>query len=113
MTLVNLLARHPGVQLSQLTSRSYAGKSYSEVFPLLDQKGEFRPEPDPDGIDVVFSCLPHNVGAGKAGGWMAAGARVIDIRADFRLDDPTPYPIWYPQERRTPELPGKTVFAPP
>ncbi|HKB33506.1 MAG TPA: N-acetyl-gamma-glutamyl-phosphate reductase [Candidatus Dormibacteraeota bacterium] len=113
MTLVNLLARHPGVQLSQLTSRSYAGKSYSEVFPLLDQKGEFRPEPDPDGIDVVFSCLPHNVGAGKAGGWMAAGARVIDMSADFRLDDATQYPIWYRQEHPAPELLGKSVFGLP
>ncbi|HET6311614.1 MAG TPA: N-acetyl-gamma-glutamyl-phosphate reductase, partial [Candidatus Nitrosotalea sp.] len=35
MTLVNLLARHPKVQLTQLTSRSFAGKPYSEVFPLL------------------------------------------------------------------------------
>ena len=36
MTLVNLLVRHPGVKLTQLTSRSYAGKPYSDVFPFLD-----------------------------------------------------------------------------
>jgi N-acetyl-gamma-glutamyl-phosphate reductase len=113
MTLVNLLARHPGVQLAQLTSRSFAGKPYSEVFPLLELKGEFRPEPDPDGLDVVFSCLPHNVGAGKAGGWIAAGARVIDMSADFRLHDPTQYPIWYRQEHPAPELLAKAVFGLP
>ena len=50
MTLVNLLARHPNVQLTQLTSRSLAGKPYSDVFPLLDLKGEFLPEPDPSGL---------------------------------------------------------------
>ncbi len=104
MTLVNLLARHPGVQLSQLTSRSYAGKAYSEVFPLLGLKGEFRAEPDPEGIDVMFSCLPHNVGAGKAAGWIAAGARVIDMSADFRLQDPKQYPVWYRQEHPQPDL---------
>src|SRR3981081_1460587 len=68
MTLVSLLARHPGVELAPLTSRSFAGKRYSDVFPLLDLKGEFLPEPDAKGLDVVFSCLPHNVGASKAAG---------------------------------------------
>ena len=43
MTAVNLLARHPAVELTQLTSRSYAGKPYSELFPLLDLTGEFVP----------------------------------------------------------------------
>jgi N-acetyl-gamma-glutamyl-phosphate reductase len=113
MTLVNLLARHPGVKLSQLTSRSYAGKPYSEVFPLLDLKGEFRPEPDPEGLDVVFSCLPHNVGAGKAAGWIAAGARLIDMSADFRLNDAVQYPVYYRQEHPAPELLAKAVFGLP
>jgi N-acetyl-gamma-glutamyl-phosphate reductase len=113
MTLVNLLARHPGVQLNQLTSRSYSGKPYAEVFPLLDLKGEFRSEPDPDGLDVVFSCLPHNVGASKAAGWIAAGARVIDMSADFRLSDATQYPVWYRQEHPEPGLLAKAVFGLP
>ena len=113
MTLVNLLARHPGVQLSQLTSRSYSGKPYSEVFPLLDLAGEFRPEPDPDGLDVVFSCLPHNVGAAKAAGWLAAGARVIDMSADFRLHDAKQYPVWYRQEHPEPGLLARAVFGLP
>jgi N-acetyl-gamma-glutamyl-phosphate reductase len=113
MTLVNLLARHPGVQLSQLTSRSYARKPYSDVFPLLELKGQFEPELDPAGLDVVFSCLPHNVGAGKAAGWIAAGARVIDMSADFRLNDAKQYPVWYRQEHPAPELLGRAVFGLP
>jgi N-acetyl-gamma-glutamyl-phosphate reductase len=113
MTLVNLLSRHPGVQLSQLSSRSYAGKPYSEVFPLLDLKGEFVPEPEPEGLDVIFSCLPHNVGAGKAGAWIAAGARVIDMSADFRLHDAKQYPVWYRQEHPAPELLANAVFGLP
>jgi N-acetyl-gamma-glutamyl-phosphate reductase len=111
MTLVNLLARHPGVQLNQLTSRSYAGRPFSEVFPLLDLQGEFRSEPDPDGLDVVFSCLPHNVGASKAARWIAAGARVIDMSADFRLSDASQYPVWYRLEHPEPGLLAKAVFG--
>jgi N-acetyl-gamma-glutamyl-phosphate reductase len=113
MTLVNLLARHPHVELRQLTSRSLAGKPFESVFPLLHLKGEFVPEPDAAGIDVVFSCLPHNVGAAKAGGWLAAGARVIDMSADFRLQDPSQYPKWYRQEHPAPALLAKAVFGLP
>ena len=113
MTLVHLLARHPGVELVQLTSRSYAGKPYSEVFPLHDLEGSFLEEPDPAEVDVVFSCLPHNVGAGKAGGWLEAGARVIDLSADFRLREAAQYPRWYRQEHPLPELLSKAVLGLP
>jgi N-acetyl-gamma-glutamyl-phosphate reductase len=101
------------VQLAQLTSRSFAGKPYSEAFPLLELAGEFVPEPDAKGLDVIFSCLPHNVGASKAAGWLAAGARVIDMSADFRLLDAKQYPAWYRQEHPAPELLAKAVFGLP
>jgi N-acetyl-gamma-glutamyl-phosphate reductase len=113
MTLVHLLARHPGVELRQLTSRSFAGQPYAAVFPLLDLEGTFRPEPEVDGIDVVFSCLPHNVGASKAEGWLSGGARVVDMSADFRLKDAAQYPTWYKQEHPAPALLQRAVFGLP
>ena len=113
MTAVHLLARHPGVELAQLTSRSFAGKPYSEVFPLLDQEGVFVAEPSADGVDVIFSCLPHNVGASKTGAWLRSGVRVIDMSADFRLHDPRLYPTWYRMEHPAPELLGTAVLGLP
>jgi N-acetyl-gamma-glutamyl-phosphate reductase len=113
MTLVHLLARHPGVELAQLTSRSFAGQPYSAVFPLLDLEGTFRSEPELDAIDVVFSCLPHNVGASQAQAWLDGGARVIDMSADFRLKDAAQYPVWYKQEHPAPDLLGKAVLGLP
>ncbi|HET7467411.1 MAG TPA: N-acetyl-gamma-glutamyl-phosphate reductase [Candidatus Dormibacteraeota bacterium] len=113
MTLVHLLARHPNVQLTQLSSRSLAGKPLAATFPLLDLAGEFVPEVDASNVDVVFSCLPHNVGAGKAGAWLDAGARVIDMSADFRLKDAAQYPLWYRQEHPAPQLLGRAVFGLP
>ena len=112
MTAVHLLARHPGVELCGLTSRSLAGKPYSEVFPLLELKGQFATEL-PDGLDAVFSCLPHNVGAGAARTWLDDGARVIDMSADFRLRDAAQYPLWYRQEHPAPDLLAKAVFGLP
>ena len=112
MTAVHLLARHPGVELCGLTSRSLAGKPYSDVFPLLELKGQFATEL-PDGLDAVFSCLPHNVGAGAARTWLDGGARVIDMSADFRLRDAAQYPLWYRQEHPAPDLLAKAVFGLP
>jgi N-acetyl-gamma-glutamyl-phosphate reductase len=113
MTAVNLLARHPDVELVQLTSRSSAGKPYSDVFPLLGLRGEFGSEADPTGVDVIFSCLPHNVGAAKAPAWLAAGARVVDMSADFRLRDASLYPMWYRQPHPEPALLAKAVLGIP
>lgn len=113
MTLVNLLATHPEVELRQLTSRSYAGRPYQEVFPLLEQEGTFDLDVDPKGVDVIFSCLPHNVGAGRVASWFAAGARVIDLSADFRLHDKGLYPRWYRQEHPAPDLLGEAVLGLP
>src|SRR5712691_8307671 len=87
MTVVNLLARHP--------------------------EGEFLSETEPGGLDVVFSCLPHNVGAAKASAWLAAGAKVVDMSADFRLKDPGQYPTWYRQEHPAKALLAKAVFGLP
>ncbi len=113
MTAVNLLARHPAVELTQLTSRSYAGKPYSELFPLLDLTGEFVPEPSPNGLDVIFSCLPHNVGAARVETWLDAGLRVIDMSADFRLRDASQYPTWYHQPHPSPALLERAVLGLP
>src|SRR5947208_1205883 len=113
MTAVNLLARHPAVELTQLTSRSYAGKPYSELFPRLDLTGEFVPEPSPNGLDVIFSCLPHNVGAARVETWLDAGLGVIDMSADFRLRDASQYPTWYQQPHPSPALLERAVLGLP
>ena len=113
MTLVNLLVRHPGVDLTQLTSRSLAGRPYSDVFPLLQVEGSFESDVDASSADVVFACLPHNVSAARAEGWLAAGARVIDMSADFRLKDAAAYPRWYRQEHPAPALLARAVLGLP
>src|SRR5712692_878259 len=113
MTAVSLLAAHPEVELVQLTSRSQAGRPYQDVFPLLDLAGLFAEEVDPGQVDVIFSCLPHNTGAARTADWFAAGARVIDMSADYRLKDPTQYPRWYKQDHPAPDLLAKAVLGLP
>jgi N-acetyl-gamma-glutamyl-phosphate reductase len=113
MTAVHLLSRHPGVELAQLTSRSFAGRPYAAAFPLLETTGVFVEEPEAGAVDVVFSCLPHNAGASRAAGWLAGGTRVVDMSADFRLSDPAHYLTWYRQQHPAPELLSEAVFGLP
>ena len=113
MTAVSLLSRHPNVELVGLSSRSLAGHPYSEVFPLLEVDGHFVADVEAGGVDVVFSCLPHNVGASKAQAWLDAGAKVVDMSADFRLKEAAAYPKWYRQDHPAPELLGRAVFGLP
>jgi len=113
MTAVSLLAAHPQFDRAQLTSRSQAGRPYQEIFPLLQLEGVFAEEVEPDRVDVIFSCLPHNAGAARTAAWFQAGARVIDMSADYRLKDAAQYPRWYQQDHPAPDLLGRAVLGLP
>src|SRR5437667_4195481 len=113
MTAVNLLVRHPAVERTHRPSRSYAGKACPGLFPSRGLTGECVPAPSPNGLDVIFSCLPHNVGAARVETWLDAGLRVIDMSADFRLRDASQYPTWYQQPHPSPALLERAVLGLP
>ncbi|MGC9127457.1 MAG: N-acetyl-gamma-glutamyl-phosphate reductase [Acidithiobacillus sp.] len=97
--LVRLLAGHPELQLEVVTSRTEAGQSLVDFFPNLRGHTTLRYEA-PDlarlrELDLVFFATPHGVAMDMAPGLVAAGVRVIDLGADFRLKDPASYEHWY------------------
>jgi len=99
-TAVQLLLRHPNVELVRATSRSYAGQELSAAVPGVDSELELVAEPDPGDAEIVVVALPHGMTAGLAGGWRDAGKTVIDLGADFRLKDPAAYPEVVPRRAR-------------
>ena len=113
ITLVNLLLTHPEVELTELSSRSLAGQELTRAFPLSGLHGTFVDKVDPRAAEVVFSCLPHNAAAAQVAEWLEAGARVIDLSADFRLKDPALYPRWYGREHPAPGLLAEAVLGLP
>ena len=112
-TAVQLLLRHPNVELVRATSRSYAGQELSAAVPGVDSELELVAEPDPGDAEIVVVALPHGMTAGLAGGWRDAGKTVIDLGADFRLKDPAAYQKWYGAEHVNVALLEEAVFGLP
>ncbi len=93
--LVDLLLRHPEAQLVYLASARDKLPDIRQIYPQLigriaDQVAVCRPI-DVDSIadvaDVVFLALPHGAAMGYAPALLDAGLRVVDLSADYRLDD--------------------------
>lgn len=115
--LVRLLAGHPQVEITCVTSRQSAGEELSRIFPSLRERFELVCEPvDISRIagkaEVVFTALPHQTAMAVVPDLLAAGTRVIDLSADFRLRDPGVYEAWY-QKHSCPELLPEAVYGLP
>lgn len=101
--LTRLLLRHPEVELANLGSKSYAGKQFSKVYPgffqILDKK---LSEPDLEKFsresDVVFLALPHGIASKEVTESILEKTKIIDLGADFRIDNLKTYENWYKTE---------------
>ena len=119
--LVRLLLGHPGVDLVAATSRQLAGKTLAQAFPRFANHKTATAlkfsDSDPAQIareaGVVFLALPHGLAAEFAKPLLAAGARVIDLSADFRIKDANVYHEFYGHEHSAPELLSKSVYGLP
>jgi N-acetyl-gamma-glutamyl-phosphate reductase len=115
--LLRLLTRHPHCNVSVITSRQHAEKPVGEVFPrFADEKLCFS-MPDIEQIkkncDVVFLALPHGLATEFAIPLLNSGLIVIDISADFRLNSPDKYQIYYNESHPAPELLEQAVYGLP
>ena len=113
--LLRLLAQHPNVQLKAITSRKEAGTAVSAIFPSLRGRVDLAfAEPGAGrmrGCDVVFFATPNGVAMNEARAILDAGARLVDLSADFRLRDIAEWERWYKVKHAAPELAGEAVYG--
>jgi N-acetyl-gamma-glutamyl-phosphate reductase len=116
--LVRWLTRHPRVDLAHLTAFREQGRPISDVFPNLrgfvtqTLNGTSWRDMASDS-DVVFLALPHGAAVEAAPALLEAGARVVDLGADFRLKEPASYLRWYGAEHGATNLLGEAVYGLP
>ena len=115
--LLRLLARHPGVELTAITSRGEAGMAVSDMFPSLRRRVSLKFVTPQDAAlekcDAVFFATPNGIAMKQAAELVAAGVRVIDLAADFRIRDVTEWQKWYGMEHAAPELVAEAVYGLP
>ncbi|MEY2497801.1 MAG: N-acetyl-gamma-glutamyl-phosphate reductase [Verrucomicrobiota bacterium] len=119
--LVRLLLRHPGAELAAVTSRQFAGKTLAENFPRLAHHPtaktlrfiDVEPAQLAELAEVIFLALPHGVAVEFAGPLLEAGARVIDLSADFRIKSAEAYQEFYAHAHGAPDLLAKAVYGLP
>jgi N-acetyl-gamma-glutamyl-phosphate reductase len=117
--LVRMLLRHPRAEIVLLTAERSAGKAMRDVFP------QFSPFDLPTlvaieglnweklGLDVAFCALPHATTQKVLKDLLAQApsTKVIDLSADFRLQDTAAYAKWYGHEHHAPELQKEAVYG--
>ena len=115
--LVRLLVNHPEVEITLATSRQYAGKPLSQVFPHLAGRcslicQDLPVEQYAAMADLFFTAVPHQTAMALVPKLLAAGKKVVDLSADFRIHDAAVYEKWY-QPHTAPELLANAVYGLP
>lgn len=119
MELLRLILMHPQAELCCVTSRQYAGQALGEVFPRFSSApgaDVVFTEPDADtvkasGAEVAFLALPHGVAAEYAIALLERGIKVVDLSADFRLNDAAVYEEFYGTAHPAPQLLEEAVYG--
>ncbi len=117
--LIRLLAQHPRVQISLLVSRSEAGRTLAEVFPHFygSEVGQLTyvapTDADWSALDICFFATPHTVAMSQAQFLLARGIKVIDLSADFRIQDRLVWEQWYGTRHTEPDLIAQAVYGLP
>jgi N-acetyl-gamma-glutamyl-phosphate reductase len=115
--LLRLLAVHPNVTLTAITSRGEAGLPVADMFPslrgLVDIAFSDPANADLSACDVVFFATPHGVAMSQAPALVAAGVKVIDLAADFRLQDTAIFEKWYKMPHSCADILKESVYGLP
>ncbi|RBP52634.1 N-acetyl-gamma-glutamyl-phosphate reductase [Arenicella xantha] len=115
--LLRLLVTHPSIDVALITSRAEAGREVVDLFPSLRGFTDlcFSP-PDTElltACDLVFSATPNGIAMTHARALTAAGTKLIDLAADFRIRDIATWEKWYGMQHACPELVAQAVYGLP
>jgi len=115
--LLRLLASHPHAELVAITSRGEAGLPVADMFPSLrgyvDLAFTDPATADLSTCDVVFFATPHGVAMNQAQALLKANVKIIDLAADFRLQDTAVFEKWYKMPHSCADILKEAVYGIP
>ena len=112
--LIRLIAGHSSIEIKALGAHSKAGQTLAQVFPHLRHLNlppmiSFD-QIDWSGIDLAFCALPHKTSQEVISG-LPRDLRIVDLSADFRLEDPAEYQKWYGNPHSAVEMQREAVYG--
>lgn len=115
--LLRTLANHPSAEVIMITSRSENGVSVADMYPNLRGIYDLKfTVPDIEQLktcDVVFFATPHGVAMSMTPALIKHGVKVIDLAADFRIEDLEIWQQWYGMEHTGYDLMSEVVYGLP
>jgi len=118
LELIRILLDHPHVTVTALGSRRADRPAIAEVHPSLHGRldlpcEQLSPADIANRADFVFCALPHGASMAIVPELLAGGTRVIDLSADYRLDDPAVYQTWYGLQHTDADRMAATLYGLP
>ena len=113
--LLRLLLFHPDVEVIQVSSRSQARRPLHHVHPTLRGVSELQfIQPDKlQPCDLLILTLPHGSAARDIERYATLAPAIIDLSADFRLEDAAAWERWYGTVHPAPEWLPRFVYGLP
>lgn len=107
--LLRLCAGHPELDVRVATGDTMAGTRVPDLYPSLAAAYPrlvftTYDAADVAGLDLVFLGLPHGASQRVVPELLGKVGHLVDLAADFRLQDPSLYPQWYGEAHTAPEL---------
>lgn len=113
--LLRLLSGHPQVELVAITSRKEDGLPVADMYAnlrgVVDLAFSSPEKARLDQCDVVFFATPHGVAMAQAKELLAAGVKIIDLAADFRLQDTAVFEKWYRMPHACPDVLESSAYG--
>lgn len=112
---LRLLLDHPEVTVVQVTSRQHLGEYVYQTHPNLKKRTDLKFS-DPENllpVDVMFLALPHGTAQKHIARYAAAGKKIVDLSADFRLQEVKGYQEWYGAAHEAPDWLEKFTYGLP
>lgn len=118
LELIKILLRNPDVQITAATTRQEGSPAIDSIHRSLSGRLELACEDlsidqVAERSDLVFCCLPHGASTAVIPQFLDRGLKVVDLSADYRLNDPDVYQDFYGLEHSDQERLGKTVYGLP
>lgn len=114
--LLRLLIPHPEVEIVCVTSQSYDGIAFSDIYGSMREISgitckNLSIEEAAEQCDVLFLALPHGIASHKVTETLLKSCKIIDLGADYRLKDQAIYSAWYKTEHGSPQLLDSAVYG--